>query len=58
MLDQIFERMERRGVFQVEEVMTFPLIIVSMLIKMYSSVSVPVPFCAEPHPSTTTFPPL
>lgn len=43
--------------FQVEEAMTFPLIIVSMLIKVYSSASVPVPFCAEPHPSTTAFPP-
>lgn len=44
--------------FQIEEAMTFPLIIVSMLIKVYSSVSVLVPFCAEPHPSTTAFPPL
>ena len=43
--------------FQAVEAMTFPLIIVSMLIKVYSSASVPVPFCAEPHPSTTAFPP-
>lgn len=42
---------------QVEEATTFPLIIVSILIKVYSSASVPVPFCAEPHPSTTVFPP-
>lgn len=31
--------------------------IVSMLIKMYSSASVSVPFWAGPHPSTTAFPP-
>lgn len=44
-------------VLQAELAMTFPLIIVSMLIKVYSSALVPVPFCAELHPSTTAFPP-